>query len=1111
MLGHIDLDKLLLEREPEREQHEARGKLAAAGSPRGSPAPLDRLDRPARPRRGLRGTGQLQLIGLSLLAALAMSMALAATASATKQVWEQCSEGGSVTKYTEHQCKAASGTGKWEWNEISGTEGVRLKGTLRLKDTKVPVLGTAEIECNGESAGVVGPGKLGKITEVKITATHCKAIKVCEEVKAFEARDLPWQAELYESEGKQHDKLIGDGKGEPGWKIECKTALGTQTDECLTETEKPESVLLENKLTNGELLVLATFQHLRKAKCSQGGAEAGEVTGGLAISKTNGSGLRTGSGGGVAATPSSLTTSLSGEGKSEEELEVVEGAEMSDSATLSGTNASKATGTVKYYIYSNSECTDLLKEAGTVTVSGKSVPASSKETLSVGTYYWQAVYSGDETNQASTSTCGTEIAVVTAAVTTSLSGEGQTSEEIEVKETEAVKDTATLYGEHTSKATGKVKYKIYSDNECKTLVKEAGEVTVTSGSVPSSSEEKFSPGTYYWQASYSGDSEKPAEKSICGTEVALVQTPTSLTTSLSGGGHSGGEIEVGETEAVKDTATLSGTNASKASGYVTYDIYSDSECKELVAEAGDVSVTSGSVPESEEETLPVGTYYWQASYSGDGSNHGSTSACGAEISVVTAPVTTLLSGEGQSGDEIEVEETEAVKDTATLHGPHVSKATGTVTYKVYSDSACKELVKEAGEVTVTKGSVPASNEEALAAGDYYWQASYSGDSEIPAATSACGTEVAIVRPTKFQYAALGDSFSAGSGALPYYANTNTAAGENENKCYRSAKAYPARVAEALYPEQPVTTEKEVFKRQPRFIFRACYGAVAWNLGGTDFARGQYNEWIEGAPGKWLPTPAQDSWLTLPGGEETSTGPNNNITLVTLTIGGNDAGFSTVAENCIESTNRALNDYLSYSPSKCKEIITEWETGIAKMSGKGPPIGQAEGVASLKEKLPIALQTIHESAPNARIRIPLYPQILDTTRTGYIVVGTIISGLPNGIGVIFHVDNRVPRGEASVALALERLTDKLNQTIASTVQKWAKKEKVNARVIPGTVRAFNGHRLGELPAQLWVNELGLSGFAATPETFHPNCLGYKAMAERVLQGLGRTVPGGWTCP
>jgi hypothetical protein len=469
MSGHIEVDHLL-EHQSEREQREAHGEPATAWSPRGSPA------RSKRPGRLLRGTGRLCLAGLCLVAVFVVGMAVSAgTASAAKQVWEQCSEGGSVTKYTEHQCKAASSTGKWEWNEIAGTEEVRLKGTLRFKDTKVPVLGTAEVECNGESAGVVGPGKLGKITEVKITATHCKGIKVCEEVKSFEARDLPWQTELYETEGKQFNKLIGDGKGEPGWKVECKTSIGTQTDECLTESEKPESLLLENKLTNGELLVLATFQHLRKAKCSQGGAEAGEITGSIGILKTNGTGLRTGSGGGVAATPTSLTTTLSGEGKEGETITVLEDSKVKDKATLSGTNASTATGTVTYRVYSDSKCEHEVAKAGEVTVTSGSVPASNEEELEGGkAYYWQASYSGDSKNEASTSACGSEISSVKAktSLSTILSGEGKEGTEIEVLGGVKVTDQATLTGVNSSSAGGKAVYKVYSDSKCEKLATE---------------------------------------------------------------------------------------------------------------------------------------------------------------------------------------------------------------------------------------------------------------------------------------------------------------------------------------------------------------------------------------------------------------------------------------------------------------------------------------------------------------------------------------------------------------------------------------------------------------------------------------------------------------
>ncbi len=113
--------------------------------------------------------------------------------------------------------------------------------------------------------------------------------------------------------------------------------------------------------------------------------------------------------------------------------------------------------------------------------------------------------------------------------------------------------------------------------------------------------------------------------------------PTSLTTSLSGESKEGETITVLEGAAIKDKATLSGTNASKATGTVKYDVYSDKECKTLVTAAGEVTVTSGSVPASSEETLEAGTYYWQAVYSGDSKNSGSTSTCSAEIATVMPP------------------------------------------------------------------------------------------------------------------------------------------------------------------------------------------------------------------------------------------------------------------------------------------------------------------------------------------------------------------------------------------------------------------------------------------------------------------------------------------
>jgi hypothetical protein len=110
--------------------------------------------------------------------------------------------------------------------------------------------------------------------------------------------------------------------------------------------------------------------------------------------------------------------------------------------------------------------------------------------------------------------------------------------------------------------------------------------------------------------------------------------PTSLATSLSGGGQSGPKITVQEGTAVTDQVTVSGENAANATGTVEYKVYSDNECKALAAAAGTVSASEGKVPPSESETLPAGTYHWQASYSGDTTNQRSTSACGVEVETV---------------------------------------------------------------------------------------------------------------------------------------------------------------------------------------------------------------------------------------------------------------------------------------------------------------------------------------------------------------------------------------------------------------------------------------------------------------------------------------------
>lgn len=503
--------------------------------------------------------------------------------------------------------------------------------------------------------------------------------------------------------------------------------------------------------------------------------------------------------------PTSLTTSLSGGGQSGPSISVPVGAAVTDSATLSGTDSAGATGSVNYVLYSDSQCLNPVGSVGLpVTVTGGVVPPSSPEFLTTpGTYYWQASYSGDASNLGSTSACGSEVETVTPAgsspttVSTSLSGGGQSGTSITVPVGTAVTDAATLGGVHAATASGSVTYNVYYDSACTILEGNEGTFAVTDGNVPaSSSVTQTTTGAYYWQASYSGDATNAGSVGPCGSEVEQVGDPTTITTSLSGGGQLGSSISVPEGTAVTDTATLSGAGVSTASGEVVYGLFADSSCQQPVENANSVvTVTDGSVPASTSVTVTdPGTYYWRASYYGDSTNAPSSSTCGSEVETVTAALapTTLttslsasgggcssgpkgssswgsssgqcncegsgsgskgstceMSSDGQSGTSITVTAGTAVTDQATLSGANEATAGGTVTYTAYSDSNCSRNPVDAGTVVVTDGVVPASNAITLnTTGTYYWQASYSGDSTNAPSKSPMGSEVETVVPAK---------------------------------------------------------------------------------------------------------------------------------------------------------------------------------------------------------------------------------------------------------------------------------------------------------------------------------------------------------------------------
>ena len=172
---------------------------------------------------------------------------------------------------------------------------------------------------------------------------------------------------------------------------------------------------------------------------------------------------------------------------------------------------------------------------------------------------------------------------------------------------------------------------------------------------------------------------------------------------------------------VKDTATITG--GALPTGYG--DLHVVHECHmhdSGSGVSGSGTISAGTTSFSAKWTpASVSTYYWGAVYNGD-ANNSTVSTCGAvseriiigkaspTISTVASPTT------GTVGKAIKT-----LKDTATLSGAPITP-TGTVTFKLYSNSTCTTAVSGvSGSGTVAGSS--ASYTVAWtpkAAGTYYW-------------------------------------------------------------------------------------------------------------------------------------------------------------------------------------------------------------------------------------------------------------------------------------------------------------------------------------------------------------------------------------------------------
>lgn len=221
-----------------------------------------------------------------------------------------------------------------------------------------------------------------------------------------------------------------------------------------------------------------------------------------------------------------------------------------------------------------------------------------------------------------------------------------------------ITDQATIVGPNAAEAAGTISYKVYSDPACSKPVANATPTVATfeNGAVPPSKPVGAALTTnaiYYWQATFESSHHEPAEPNYnsnavtaCGAETMSFGTPPTrptigVSTTLAGGGQNGPSITVLPNTPVTDTAVITGTNASTATGVVTYTVFADAGCTQQIrafgvgtdirAVAGGLAGASGAV------ALPLGTYYFRATYSGDETHAPAQSTCGGEVMTVAVP------------------------------------------------------------------------------------------------------------------------------------------------------------------------------------------------------------------------------------------------------------------------------------------------------------------------------------------------------------------------------------------------------------------------------------------------------------------------------------------
>ena len=406
---------------------------------------------------------------------------------------------------------------------------------------------------------------------------------------------------------------------------------------------------------------------------------------------------------------------------------VVVGGLSKDTATLS--NGIVPSGTITFTLRNPANA---IADTETMTVNGNGsyTTPTGHAADSVGTWQWQATYSGDGGNLAATSKLGDEPVVVSKASPTIVTTPAPTSELVGA----TLNDSAKLQGGFNP--TGTITFTLLdptnSPAHTETVtVAGNGNYATSTGHIAGAA------GTWHWTAEYSGDTNNNPVASIASDEPVTISEgeivrvqPTIDTTPRPSSTVAGTTLQ--------DSATLAGGNDPQ--GTITFTLYDPSDNP---VHSEDVSVDGNATYSTSTGYIAgtAGTWHWKAAYSGDTKNKPVVSDPANEPVVVTAPpekaqpvITTVPTPKNTTLGA-------TLKDTATLSGGN--NPTGSITFTLYDPSGTAAHTEQ---VTVSgNGSYQTpTGHVAGAQGTWHWKAEYSGDTNnLPAASNAADEPVAV--------------------------------------------------------------------------------------------------------------------------------------------------------------------------------------------------------------------------------------------------------------------------------------------------------------------------------------------------------------------------------